>query len=396
METYLYEWLNYGVRFLHLITGIAWIGASFYFVWLDNSLREPPSWKKDKGIKGDLWAIHGGGFYEVAKYSLRPEEMPKTLHWFKWEAYTTGLTGFLLLTLMYYIGASSYTIDPAKMALTQWQAIGIGVGAIALFIITYEVLCRTPLVEKGLYFGLTLLAILTVFAYILDQIISSRAMYIHIGAMLGLAMVFNVFTTIIPSQRKMVAAVSTNEQPNPLWGHRAKLRSVHNNYATLPVLLIMISNHYPITYGNPYGWFILIALIAITAYARHFFNLKHHGIIKPSILIIVLLAFATLVWVVAPKSSTTAKTSVSTQQVMQVTNARCLQCHSAKPTDEVFKVAPAGVMYDTEAEVLAKAERIYARAVVSKDMPFMNKTQITEQERQVIAQWYVGLKQPVQ
>ncbi|MEN9433681.1 MAG: hypothetical protein RLZZ422_1270 [Pseudomonadota bacterium] len=396
METYLYEWLNYGVRFLHLITGIAWIGASFYFVWLDNSLREPPSWKKDKGIKGDLWAIHGGGFYEVAKYSLRPEEMPKTLHWFKWEAYTTGLTGFLLLTLMYYIGASSYTIDPAKMALTQWQAIGIGVGAIALFIITYEVLCRTPLVEKGLYFGLTLLAILTVFAYILDQIISSRAMYIHIGAMLGLAMVFNVFTTIMPSQRKMVAAVSQNEQPNPLWGHRAKLRSVHNNYATLPVLLIMISNHYPITYGNPYGWFILIALIAITAYARHFFNLKHHGIIKPSILIIVLLAFATLVWVVAPKSSTTAKTSVSTQQVMQVTNARCLQCHSAKPTDEVFKVAPAGVIYDTEAEVIAKAERIYARAVVSKDMPFMNKTQITEQERQVIAQWYVGLKQPVQ
>lgn len=391
METYLYEWLNYGVRFLHLITGIAWIGASFYFVWLDNSLREPPSWKKDKGIKGDLWAIHGGGFYEVAKYSLRPEEMPKTLHWFKWEAYTTGLTGFLLLTLMYYIGASSYTIDPAKMALTQWQAIGIGVGAIALFIITYEVLCRTPLVEKGLYFGLTLLAILTVFAYTLDQIISSRAMYIHIGAMLGLAMVFNVFTTIMPSQRKMVAAVSQNEQPNPLWGHRAKLRSVHNNYATLPVLLIMISNHYPITYGNPYGWFILIALIAITAYARHFFNLKHHGIIKPSILIIALLAFATLVWVVAPKSSTTAKTSVSTQQVMQVTNARCLQCHSAKPTDEVFKVAPAGVMYDTEAEVLAKAERIYARAVVSKDMPFMNKTQITEQERQVIAQWYEGL-----
>jgi uncharacterized membrane protein len=391
METYLYEWLNYGVRFLHLITGIAWIGASFYFVWLDNSLREPPSWKKDKGIKGDLWAIHGGGFYEVAKYSLRPEEMPKTLHWFKWEAYTTGLTGFLLLTLMYYIGASSYTIDPAKMALTQWQAIGIGVGAIALFIITYEVLCRTPLVEKGLYFGLTLLAILTVFAYTLDQIISSRAMYIHIGAMLGLAMVFNVFTTIMPSQRKMVAAVSQNEQPNPLWGHRAKLRSVHNNYATLPVLLIMISNHYPITYGNPYGWFILIALIAITAYARHFFNLKHHGIIKPSILIIALLAFATLVWVVAPKSSTTAKTSVSTQPVMQVTNARCLQCHSAKPTDEVFKVAPAGVMYDTEAEVLAKAERIYARAVVSKDMPFMNKTQITEQERQVIAQWYEGL-----
>jgi uncharacterized membrane protein len=221
-------------------------------------------------------------------------------------------------------------------------------------------------------------------------------MYIHIGAMLGLAMVFNVFTTIMPSQRKMVAAVSQNEQPNPLWGHRAKLRSVHNNYATLPVLLIMISNHYPITYGNPYGWFILIALIAITAYARHFFNLKHHGIIKPSILIIALLAFATLVWVVAPKSSTTAKTSVSTQQVMQVTNARCLQCHSAKPTDEVFKVAPAGVMYDTEAEVLAKAERIYARAVVSKDMPFMNKTQITEQERQVIAQWYMGLKQPVQ
>lgn len=394
METYLYEWLNFVVRFLHLITGIAWIGASFYFIWLDNSLREPPQWKKDKGIKGDLWAIHGGGFYEVAKYSLGPEQIPKTLHWFKWEAYTTGITGFILLTLMYYIGASSYTIDPAKMALTQWQAIAIGVGSIAIFIISYEILCRTALVEKQVHFGLTILAILAVLAFGLDQLISSRAMYIHIGAMIGLAMVFNVFTTIMPSQRKMVEAVTKGEQPNPIWGHKAKLRSVHNNYATLPVLVIMISNHYPITYGNQYGWFILIALIAITAYARHFFNLKHHDIIKPSIIIIALVAFATVVWLFAPKSLGTSSNQVTTQQIMPIVQTRCLQCHSAHPTDDVFKAAPAGVMYDSEAEVLAKAERIYARAVVSKDMPFVNKTQMTEAERQLIAQWYQGLKKP--
>lgn len=392
METYLYEWLNFVVRFLHLITGIAWIGASFYFVWLDNSLREPPQWKKDKGIKGDLWAIHGGGFYEVAKYSLGPEQMPKTLHWFKWEAYTTGITGFILLTLLYYIGASSYTIDPAKMALTQWQAIAIGVGAIALFIIIYEVLCRTPLVEKNLPFGLVILAVITVLAFGLDQLISSRAMYIHIGAMIGLAMVFNVFTTIMPSQRKMVAAVSNGQQPDPIWGHEAKLRSVHNNYATLPVILIMISNHYPITYGHHYGWLILSALIAITAYARHFFNLKHHEIIKPAILIGALVAFATLIWVFAPKALKNGDKAVTTSQIMPIVQSRCLQCHAAQPTDDVFKAAPAGVMYDTEAQVLAKAERIYARAVVSKDMPFMNKTQITDEERQLIAQWYQGLK----
>ena len=393
METYLYEWLNFVVRFLHLITGIAWIGASFYFVWLDNSLREPPQWKQDKGIKGDLWAIHGGGFYEVAKYKLGPEQMPKTLHWFKWEAYTTGITGFILLALLYYVGASSYTIDPAKAALTQWQAIGIGVGAIALFIIIYEALCRTPLVEKNLQFGLVILAVLTVLAFGLDQLISSRAMYIHIGAMIGLAMVFNVFTTIMPSQRKMVAAISKGQAPDPMWGHKAKLRSVHNNYATLPVLLIMISNHYPITYANQYGWLILSALIAVTAYARHFFNLKHHEIIKPSILVGALVAFATLVWVFAPKAIKTENKAVTTQQIMPIVQSRCLQCHAAQPTDDVFKSAQAGVMYDTEAQILAKAERIYARVVVSKDMPFINKTQMTDEERQLIAQWYQGLKQ---
>ncbi|WP_020560625.1 urate hydroxylase PuuD [Thiofilum flexile] len=392
METYLYEWLNFVVRFLHLITGIAWIGASFYFVWLDNSLREPPQWKKDKGIKGDLWAIHGGGFYEVAKYSLGPEQMPKTLHWFKWEAYTTGITGFILLTLLYYIGASSYTIDPAKMALTPWQASLIGIGAIAIFIAAYEVLCRTALVEKSLQFGLVVLAILTVLAFGLDQLISSRAMYIHIGAMIGLAMVFNVFTTIMPSQRKMVEAISQGQQPDPSWGHKAKLRSVHNNYATLPVILIMISNHYPITYSHSYGWLILSALIAITAYARHFFNLKHHDIIKPSILIGALIAFATLIWLFAPKAVKTEDKTVTTAQIMPIIQSRCLQCHAAKPTDDVFKFAQGGIMYDTEAEVLAKAERIHARAVVSKDMPFINKTQMTDEERQLIAQWYQGLK----
>lgn len=389
MYTYITDWLNLVIRFLHVITGIAWIGASFYFIWLDNALREPPEWKKQKGIKGDVWAIHGGGIYEVAKYQLAPEVMPKTLHWFKWEAYSTGITGFLLLSLIYYVGANTYLIDPAKAAINPWLGVLIGISALLSGWFIYDYLCKTALVNKGFYFALTMVAILTTYTFILSSVFSDRAAYIHIGAMIGIAMVLNVFTVIIPSQRALVKAIEQGEKPNEQLALNAKLRSTHNNYATLPVIFIMISNHYPMTYGNKYGWLVLAAIIAITMWARHFFNLKHKEIIKPSILATAALAFVVLIWLLAPIKPQASNTTVTTDQAMQIVQQRCMACHSSHPTDNVFTVAPAGVMFDNAGQITQWAARIKARAVDSKDMPFMNKTQITDQERAMLGQWAV-------
>ncbi len=389
MYTYITDWLNLVIRFLHVITGIAWIGASFYFIWLDNALREPPEWKKQKGIKGDVWAIHGGGIYEVAKYQLAPEVMPKTLHWFKWEAYSTGITGFLLLSLIYYVGANTYLIDPAKAAINPWLGVLIGISALLSGWFIYDYLCKTALVNKGFYFALTMVAILTTYTFILSSVFSDRAAYIHIGAMIGIAMVLNVFTVIIPSQRALVKAIEQGEQPNEQLALNAKLRSTHNNYATLPVIFIMISNHYPMTYGHHYGWLVLAAIIAITMWARHFFNLKHKEIIKPSILATAALAFVVLIWLLAPIKPQASNTTVTTDQAMQIVQQRCMACHSSHPTDNVFTVAPAGVMFDNAGQITQWAARIKARAVDSKDMPFMNKTQITDQERAMLGQWAV-------
>ena len=264
MEAYLFDWLNLFFRWFHVIAGVAWIGASFYFVWLDLSLREPPQWKKEKGIKGDLWAIHGGGIYEVAKYTLEPEAMPKKLHWFKWEAYTTWLTGFVLLSVMYYWGADQYLIDPSKMALTQWQAIGISMAFLAGGFIVYELLVKSPLKASPKLFGALLFAILTASAWALGEIFSDRAAYLHVGALIGSIMAGNVFFGIMPAQRELVRAIEAGEQPNPEPAAFAKLRSTHNNYLTLPLLFIMISNHYPMTYGHEQAWLVL-ALIGGTA-----------------------------------------------------------------------------------------------------------------------------------
>lgn len=388
MDPYISDWLNLVIRFLHVITGIAWIGASFYFIWLDNALREPPEWKKQKGIKGDVWAIHGGGIYEVAKYRLAPEQMPAILHWFKWEAYSTGITGFLLLSLIYYVGANTYLIDPSKAAISPWLGILIGIGALASGWFIYDYLCKTPLVKKGLPFAVTMIAILTLFTFLLSLVFSDRAVYIHVGAMIGISMVLNVLTVIMPSQRALVDAIERGVEPDEQWALNAKLRSTHNNYATLPVIFIMISNHYPMTYGHQYGWLVLAAIIAITMWARHFFNLKHREIIKPYILATAALAFVGLVWALAPsKAATTAAQPVSNAAAIQIVQQRCATCHSSHPTDDVFKTAPAGVMFDDPAQIEKWAARIKARAVDSKDMPFMNKTHITEEERSILGQW---------
>ncbi len=390
LTAYLYDWVHLLLRFLHVVTAIAWIGASFYFVWLDNSLEEPPKWKKEKGIKGDLWSIHGGGFYEIAKYQLAPESMPKHLHWFKWEAYSTWITGALLMSLLYYVGASSYLIDPGKADLTEWQAIGISVATLVGGFAFYEAACRSPLVKHGLAFGIVMLVVITAIAWGLSLVFGDRAAYIHVGALIGTCMAGNVFFGIMPAQRGLVDAVKRGVSPDPKPALMAKLRSTHNNYATLPVLFIMLSNHYPMTYGHDYGWLILGALALIGAWARHFFNLRHQGIVKPWILVSAFLAFCVLIIVVRPAPREVPEHSgavMSDAEAVALVQTRCSACHSATPSDDVFTVAPSGVMFDTADQVSRWMDRIEARAVLTHDMPFLNKTGMTDEERAQLGAW---------
>jgi uncharacterized membrane protein len=392
MESYIIEWFSLIFRWLHVITGVAWIGASFYFVWLDNHLQNPPQWKLDKGIKGDLWAIHGGGIYEVAKYQLSPEQMPETLHWFKWEAYSTWLTGMVLLTIIYYLGADSYLIDKQVADISQWQAISHGLGFLAGSWVLYELLCASPLAKNSQLIAAILVVAGIGIAYSLAHLFSGRGAYIHFGAIIGTMMAGNVFRIIMPSQRALVSAIENGTVPDPKWGEKAKLHSTHNTYMTLPLLFIMISNHYPMTYAHTFNWVILLVIVAITAFAREYFILKHKNITKPLILVIAAIATFILAIAISPApiivdTNLSADKSALAAQAQIIVTERCSSCHSAKPSDDIFKLAPAGVVLDTMAQIQQWAPRIKARSIDSKDMPFMNKTLMTEEERQILAQW---------
>jgi uncharacterized membrane protein len=391
MDPYINEWLNLVIRFAHLITGIAWIGASFYFVWLDNHLENPPQWKQDKGIGGDLWAIHGGGFYEVAKYKLAPEKMPTTLHWFKWEAYTTWITGFLLLSLMFYVGAESYLIDKRVADITQFQAIALGLGSIIVGVGSYEVLVRTSLKNHGLLLGIILLVIGTALSYGLTLVFSARGAYMHMGAIMGTIMVGNVFFGIMPSQRALVKAVEEGRAPEQKFGLNAKLRSTHNTYITLPVLFIMISNHYPITFNHSANWLVLMVIVLITAAIRQYFVLRHFGKQKPLIFVGAIIATIILAYVIAPKNIELTleqkQKTITDIQIKTIIEQRCSACHSDNNTDEMFTSAQAGVVFSDMASIEQWIPRIKARVIDSKDMPFMNKTQMTEDERKTLAIW---------
>jgi uncharacterized membrane protein len=398
----LLDWISLFLRWFHVIAGVAWIGASFYFIWLDNNLRTPPDWKKQKGIKGDLWAVHGGGFYEVAKYEYGPEVMPEKLHWFKWEAYTTWISGFLLLSLVYYHGAAIYLIDSSVMDLTPTQAITRGLGLIFGGLFIYEAACRSPLSKYPRVFAVMFLVLIAVASYLATHWFSGRGAFMHVGALIGTIMAGNVFFKIMPAQRLMVDAVTNKKEVDPSWGLGAKLRSVHNNYLTLPLLFIMISNHYPMTYQHHNAWLVLMAIGLVSAWIRHYFNLKHIGISRPSILITGAIGMIIIAgWVstpVAPTVDTSTaepaaviELNAQQQEVFDVIQIHCANCHSAKPTDEIFVIAPLGLMFDTWPQIEQRAAVIHRRAVITKDMPMMNKTGMTEDDRQVIGKWFEGL-----
>ena len=390
MEAYLIDWLNLLVRWLHFITGVAWIGSSFYFVWLDNHLETPVrEADRERGVGGEVWSVHGGGFYRAEKYRDKPPSLPDTLHWFKWEAYSTWLSGMFLLALVYWYGANVYLVDARVADLSAPVAIAASIGLIAGGWLVYDGLCRSRLGGKDTALGITLLGLVTLLAWGLTELFSGRAAYIHFGAVLGTIMVGNVFFVIIPGQRRMVEAVSRGEVPDPRYAIAGKRRSVHNTYFTLPVLFAMTSNHFALLYGHALNWLILVAITIAGALIRVYFVARHRGRAARWPLAVAVGLLAAVAAAIAPRTPAVTQTAAVTfDDVRGVIISRCTSCHAAEPSQPGFVAAPAGVHLETDAQIRAEAERIHQQTVVSRVMPIGNLTGITEDERAIIDRWY--------
>ncbi len=380
-------WTELALRWLHLVAGIAWIGSSFYFMWLDSHLK--PGSERREGVAGELWSVHSGGFYRQIKFMVAPSEMPAELHWFKWEAYTTWISGFLLLSLIFYVGADLNLIDKTKADLAPWQAIGLGLASLAAGWLVYDGLCRSRIGQNLKFFSGLWFALLTAAGFGLTRIFSDLGAFMHVGAIIGTVMVANVFLIIIPNQRKVVAQVLAGETPDPGLGKQAKQRSVHNNYMTLPVLFIMISNHYPMIFAAPLNWLWLAGLGIAGWTIRHYFNLKNTGRNEPQILVYGALAFLTVA--VLNESARPAPPALervpSYAEVRAIVDRHCVMCHAASPTHRGVPVAPNGAMFDTADGLRKHAEAIYARAVATQSMPQGNETGMTPAERASLGAW---------
>jgi uncharacterized membrane protein len=425
VEAHLLEWLNLSVRWVHMITGVAWIGASFYFVWLENNLNRV---NPKNGLAGDLWAIHGGGIYHLEKYKLAPPAMPDNLHWFKWEAYFTWMSGVALLCLVFYWNPTLYLLAPGS-SLSGLEGVALGLGSLFVGWFVYSFLCDSALGKRPALLGLILFVLLIAAAYGFSKVFSGRGAYLHVGAVIGTIMVGNVFRIIMPAQRALVAAIAENRTPDPALPAKGLLRSRHNNYFTLPVLFIMISNHFPSTYGSQYNWLILAGIAVAAVLVRHYFNTRHDSNKYAWTLPVGALAMICLAYVTGPKPISTAPDVAKTpaaieyqplpetavgggakpatapaapaaesaqasntqgpafEKVHSVIQERCSVCHSAKPTSPLFSAAPGGVMFDTPQQIQQQAARIQAQSVATQIMPLGNITQMTQQERDLIGAW---------
>ncbi len=400
MSAFLIDFLGLLGRWVHLITGIAWIGASFYFVWLDNHLTPPADESlQKKGVGGELWAVHGGGFYNAQKYRLAPEKLPPSLHWFYWEAYSTFLSGFFLLCLLYYIQADVYLIDPQVAALSKTTAIGLSLAFLAGGWIVYDALCRSPLARSGTGLAAVIGTLLCGVAYGVCHLFSGRGAFIQFGAMLGTIMVANVFFVIIPGQREMVRAKQEGRELDPVFGLRGKQRSVHNTFFTLPVLFTMMSNHYALVFGAHYNWLVLIAISMAGASIRWYFVDRHKrhsrgGKTSPWPVALGALILAVTAAALAPHAvvpSAAPEGAALTPQarfatVQSIVAQRCAPCHAAVPTQAGFQVAPKGVLLDTPAGILSHTA-LMAPQLESRAMPIGNLTGMTEDERAQLLDW---------
>jgi len=388
MDAYLLDWVNLLLRWAHLIVGIAWIGASFYFVMLDNSLTAPKKAEDaQRGVHGELWAVHGGGFYCSQKFLTGPkgEPLSDNLHWSKWEAYSTWITGMALLALIYWVGASTHLVDARVMALSPMTAVLVSIGFLGLGWVVYDVLCRNLVGRDGLL-ALLVFVFVMLCNYGLHQIFSARGAYIHVGAMLGTMMAANVFFHIIPGQKRMVEQIRAGQPVDSQPGIIGKQRSVHNTYFTLPVLFIMISNHYPMTYSHKYGWLVLAIIMLAGVLIRQFFVLRHRGEVKWWLPLSGIALLVVLVVVMAPKPIDATGRKVSFAELNTVIQKHCTVCHAEKPSWVGFAQAPKGVMLQSPEQISQHAAKI-AETVASGYMPLANVTQMSDEERRIIAAW---------
>jgi uncharacterized membrane protein len=393
MDPILLDWLSLFVRWAHVMLGIGWIGTSFFFVWLDMSLRAHPG--APKGVSGESWMVHGGGFYHAQKYLVAPEALPKELHWFKYEAYYTWVSGFLLLGLVYYVQARTFLIDPRVLNLTPIQAIALSAGALAVGWFLYDGLCKSPLGRRSRWLALAVFLLAVFFAFFFSLVFSGRAAFLHIGALLGTIMSANVFFVIIPNQKIVVADLIAGRKPDPALGEQAKQRSLHNNYLTLPVVLTMISGHYPMLFQQPYLWQFAAAIIVGAGLVRHYYNLKDADrrgnwidwLLVYAAGIAVSLVIVSMDLANRNRSAALGGESVQLAEVVTVIQNRCVACHSVTPSDGSFKGPPKGIAFDTPEEIERYADQILRVAVETQAMPLANRTEMTLEERALVGRW---------
>ncbi|MDG1467323.1 MAG: urate hydroxylase PuuD [Alphaproteobacteria bacterium] len=400
MQIYLLDWLNLALKLLHVIAGIAWIGASFYFNWLENKLDRLNN--RDE-IAGNLWAVHGGGFYHLVKYLVAPSKLPSELTWFKWEAYATWVSGFALLALIYYAGAELYMIDIIKYDFEKYEAVIISILGIIFGWLVYDMMCRISLKTNVYTLILSIFILITIMSWIYSELFSYRGAFMQIGTVLGTIMVANVLMVIIPGQKKVVASLINNETPDAKYGMVAKQRSLHNNYLTLPVIFIMISNHYPIIYATKYSWLIIPIILIIGALIRHFFNVKHTGIKPPYWIIFPIIILLSLSMFISnlgkPKLTKTNQNAHIIKIIPEpiLTNAqeiiisKCSMCHAKEPLWDNMHSAPKQVMLETTEDILMNIQNIYSQSVASFAMPPGNVSFLENHERAQIEELYLTI-----
>ena len=388
VDPYLIDWLDLAFRFLHVIAAIVWIGTSFYFVALDNHLRPAADERdRERGVGGESWEIHGGGFYRIEKFRVTPPSIPEPLHWYKWEAYATWLSGFALFTALYYLQPRTYLIDHSVADISPVVAITASIALLVAAWLAYDVLCRTVGKRSEAALAACVFALVVAGAYGVSHLLAPRAAYLQVGAMLGTIMVANVFFVIIPAHWELIRAKQAGREPDPAAGLRGKQRSVHNNYLTLPVLFAMLSNHFAFTYTHAHAWLALVCLMVIGAAIRHFFNLRHQGRTVWAIPVAAAIALAGIaVWLRPPETSS-AGPQVPFSRVRAIVAERCAVCHSMHPTQSGFSAPPQGIAFDAPAQIAARASAIEQQAVVLKAMPLGNLTHMTEAERVELGAW---------
>ncbi len=391
MSAFLLEWLNLILRWAHLVVGIGWIGTSFYFIALDLSLRKREG--MPEGVYGTAWEVHGGGFYHVQKYLVAPPTLPPDLIWFKWEAYLTWVTGFGLLIVQYYVNARAFLINPAVLPLLPSQAVVISMLGLLLGWLVYDRICKSALGRDPTVLAVLVFALVVFAAWAFTQVFSGRGAFIHVGAFIGTIMAVNVFGIIIPNQKKIAAALMAGRAPDPALGAQGKQRSVHNNYLTLPVLVLMVSSHYPMLYSHPHSWLVVTLIVVIGAAARHFLNRHDAGDPLARVwwtLPVMAVGLAAALWLTAPRQVETGGVVVTDGEVLTILARHCAMCHSPRPSHEGFDAPPKGVVLVSIDDLVRNREQVLAQTVHGDAMPLGNETGMTEQERAALGAFLTG------